>query len=720
MAFFIIASFAQSPGRSTRKSPLDKGFEAFRKRDLRAAELAFTQATTEQPLNARAWKFLGSVYIAQEQFQKAEPPLSRACAIDAHEENACYYLGRVHYILGQFEQAQTAFETALKSTPDRGRLLHGLALVREALGDTAGAEQFYKEAILAKERPALVDYGKFLFKQGRSKESLEVLRKANTTSELNRVTRALAGLPASRVVRSLKPVDFEATELPMVVKNGAIGEKHQIETMIAGVAVFDYDNDGWPDIYIANGAAIPSLRKADSTFLNRLFRNNHDGTFSDVTLGAGVGGEGYSMGVAAADYDNDGCVDLFVTGVRSNTLYHNRCDGTFEDVTARAGLGGNSGWTVAAGWFDYDNDGLLDLFVVRYVDWDPTQEISCGAEKPGYRTYCHPSQYRPLTNALYHNQGDGTFRDVSMESGIGAHAGKGMGVAFGDYDLDGRLDVFVANDTVPNFLFHNEGNGKFREVALEAGVAYNDDGRALSSMGADFRDYDNDGREDIFVTALSNETFPLFRNLGNGTFLNMAAVSGIAAASLPLSGWSTGLFDFNNDGFKDVFVAGGHVMDNAELVSSRSSRQPNIIFLNKGDGTFQPQLLPGEALHRGAAFGDFNKDGRIDVVVTRLNQPPLLLRNIATGREHWITLRLIGKRSNRDGIGARVHIVTAAGEQWNRVTTAVGYGCSSDRTVHFGLGNESRIQLLEVDWPLGTKQRLENLAADQFKEIAEP
>jgi Tfp pilus assembly protein PilF len=694
--------------------------EAFRKGDFRAAELAFTQATNEQPLNAHAWKFLGATYIAQEEFQKAEIPLSRACTIDAHEENACYYLGRIYYFLDRFDKAQAALEVALRSTPDRGRCLHGLALVREALGDMAGAEEFYKQAIRAKEKTALIDYGKFLFKQGRSKESLQVLRGANARSEVDRVVRALEGLPARRVQASATPVRFQTTELPMLVKNGAVGEKHEIETMIAGVAVFDYDNDGWPDIYIANVAAIPSLRKTDTTFLNRLFRNNHDGTFSDVTLAAGVGGEGYSMGVATADYDNDGCVDLFVTGVKSNTLYRNRCDGTFEDVTARAGLAGSGGWSVAAGWFDYDNDGFLDLFVVRYVDWDPTHESYCGAQKPGYRTYCHPNQYRPLTNALYHNQGDSTFREVSKESGISAHAGKGMGVAFGDYDLDGRLDIFVANDTVPNFLFHNDGDGRFREVALEAGVAYNDDGRALSSMGTDFRDYDNDGQEDIFVTALSNETFPLFRNLGDGTFLNMAAVSGIAAASLPLSGWGTGLFDLNNDGFKDVFVAAGHVMDNAEVISSRSSRQPNFVLLNKGDGTFQTQQLAGEALHRGAAFGDLDRDGRIDVVVTRLNQEPLVLRNVTPDAGHWITLRLIGKRSNRDGIGGRVHIVTAAGEQWNRVTPSVGYGCSSDRTIHFGLDNETRVKLLDIEWPSGIKQRLENLAADQFQEISEP
>jgi len=696
------------------------GQEAFGKRDFLAAELAFRQAIREQPRSARAWKLLGMVYSAQEQYEKAEEPLSRACSLDPHEENACYYLGRLYYTLGRFEESQRAFGTALNNAPDHGRPLHGLALLREAMGDSSGAERYFKAAIRANEKPALVDYGRFLLKQGRAAESIQIFRSANATAELERASRALASLPSERAKASPLPVRFESSELPMVVNNGAFGQKHQIEAMIAGVAVFDYDNDGWPDIYIANGAAIPSLQKTSPSFSNRLFRNNRDGTFTDVTSTAGVAGEGYSMGVAAADYDNDGWVDLFVTGVRSNTLYRNRGDGTFENVTARAGLGGNGKWTVAAGWFDYDNDGLLDLFVVRYVEWDPAEEIYCGLNKPGYRSYCHPSHYRPLPNALYHNQGDGTFRDVSAQSGIAGHPGKGMGVVFGDYDGDGLLDVFVANDTVPNFLFHNEGGGKFREVALEAGVAYNQDGQALSSMGADFRDYDNDGREDLFITALTNETFPLFRNLGSGRFVDMSSLSGVATASLPLSGWSSGMFDFNNDGFKDLFVAGGHVMDNAELTSSRSSRQPNIVFLNKGDGTFASQFLPGAAFHRGAAFADFNRDGRIDVVVTRLNEKPLLLRNVTPGAGHWIALRLIGARSNRDAIGARIHIVTAAAEQWNRVTTAVGYACSSDRIIHFGLGGESKVKLIEIEWPSGARQKLENVDVDRFKEITEP
>jgi len=302
----------------------------------------------------------------------------------------------------------------------------------------------------------------------------------------------------------------------LVVRNSATPNKHQIETMIAGVAVFDYNNDGRPDIYFVNGAGIPGLEKTGPGFYNALYRNNSDGTFTNVTAQAGVPGAGYGMGVAAGDYDNDGHVDLFLPGLNRNFLYRNRGDGTFEDATKRAGLEGldpkrGKLWAIAAGWFDYDNDGLLDLFVVNYCVWKPEQEPYCGDMQAGYRTYCHPKHYKALPNNLYRNNGDGTFTDVSEASGIAAHLGKGMGVAFADYDQDGDLDVFVANDTEPNFLFRNEGAGKFVEIGMRAGVAYNNDGRAVSSMGADFRDLDNDGREDLFVAALANETFPLFR-----------------------------------------------------------------------------------------------------------------------------------------------------------------------------------------------------------------
>ncbi|HYK88201.1 MAG TPA: FG-GAP-like repeat-containing protein [Acidobacteriota bacterium] len=706
-------------GLLSADTALERGQEAFRRRDFTTAEKEFLQAIREEPSNARAHKFLGMVYTAEERFQRAEEPFRQACAIDPKEENACYYLGRVYYTLNRYEDSLAAFDKALQNASEKGRTFYGMALTLEAMGRDAEAEQDFKESIRAGEKSALQAYGMFLFRHGRTEESLAALRNAGAKEELERVTNSLGKSPGTKARREPQPLRFESRPLDMIVNNGATGRKYLVETMIAGIAIFDYDNDGWPDIFIANGASLPGLEKTDAGFSNRLFHNNRDGTFEDVTAKAGIAGRGYSMGVAAADYDNDGWVDLFVTGVRSNALYRNRGDGTFEDVTARAGVGGDGSWAVAAAWLDYDNDGWLDLFVVRYLVWDPAHELNCGVQRPGMRGYCHPQHFQPLPNALYHNQRNGTFRDVSIESGIAQYRGKGMGVAIGDYDLDGRMDIFVANDTVPNFLFHNEGSGKFREVGVPAWIAYNGDARALSSMGADFRDYDNDGREDIFVTALSNETFPLFRNLPEGGFIDLSIPSRIAAGSVPWSGWSTGIFDFNNDGLKDIFTANGNVIDNAEMISSRKSRQPNTVFTNRGDGTFRMETLPGAAFHRGAAFGDLDRDGRIDVAVTRLNENPVVLRNITDQSGHWIQLRLVGTKSNRDGIGAWIHIVTESGDQWNRVTTSVGYGSSSDRVVHFGLGNESVIKTISIDWPSGIRQRLENVQADRFLTIEE-
>jgi hypothetical protein len=506
--------------------------------------------------------------------------------------------------------------------------------------------------------------------------------------------------------------------ISFVLNNAASPEKHQIETMAGGVAVFDYDNDGYPDIYFANGAEQPSLVKTGPQYRNRLYRNKHDWTFEDVTDKAGVGGSGYNIGVAAGDYDNDGHADLFVTGVKGNTLFHNRGDGTFEDVTRRAGLESHD-WAVAAAWFDYDNDGLLDLFVVNYVKWDPSTELLCGDAERGIRTYCHPRYYQPLPNRLYRNNGDGTFTDVSVASGIAAHPGKGMGIAIADYDHDGWMDVFVANDTVPNFLFHNEHNGTFREVALQVGVGYSDDGKALSSMGVDFRDLDNDGWEDLVVTALSNQTFPVFRNLGRGLFNDVTYQSHAGVISMPLSGWSMGIFDFDNDGWKDVFVAAGNVQDNTERLSSGKSRQQNLLMLNDGHGAFRPALVGPAAQNRGVAFGDFDRDGRIDAVVTRLNEPAVLLRNIMGEGNHWLALRLVGARSNRDAIGARVTVRAGGLTQVNRVTTSTGYACSSELPAHFGLGPSPRADSIEIEWPSGSRQTLTNVAADSFLTVRE-
>lgn len=530
------------------------------------------------------------------------------------------------------------------------------------------------------------------------------------------------------------PVVFQSVAssagIDFVLKNSASANKYQIETMPAGVAVLDYNNDGFEDMYFVNGAAIPGLAKKDASYWNRLYRNNGDGTFTDVTAKAGVAGDGYSMAVAVGDYDNDGWDDLFIAGVNRNILYHNNRDGTFSDVTQNAGLaaaGASKPWSISAGWFDYDNDGWLDLFVVHYCVWAPDGDPYCGENKPGYRAYCHPKLYQGLPNALYRNNRDGTFTDVSAVSGIGAHVGKGMSVAFADYDGDGHMDAFVTNDTERNFLFHNDGNGRFSETGIRAGVAFNIDGKVVSSMGVDFRDIDNDGRPDLVITALSNESFSLFRNLGKGLFMDASYSSGLAALSLPWAGWGVGLFDLNNDGAKDIFTANAHVRDNEELYGSRTYRQPNSVFANAWGGRFvDARASAGSAAaqpaaHRGCAFGDFDNDGRVDVVVSCLNEPAELLRNVSDRRQHWFEVLLTGRRTNRDAIGAVVRLTSASGAvQYNHVTTAVGYASSSSRRVHFGLGAEGGITSVEIRWPSGATQKLQHPKADQCLRITEP
>lgn len=514
------------------------------------------------------------------------------------------------------------------------------------------------------------------------------------------------------------PVAFE--ELParsglaFVLRNAATAEKHQIESMTGGVAAFDFDNDGWTDLFFANGARQPDLQKSGPEWWNRLYRNKRDGTFEDVTERAGVRGEGFSMGAGAGDYDNDGHTDLLVTGVRRNTLYRNRGDGTFEDVTARAGIRAEP-WTVAAGFFDYDNDGRLDLFLANYVTWDPAKEPFCGDPKGAYRTYCHPKFYTGLPNTLYRNRGDGTFVDVSRESGIAAHVGKGMGVAFADYNGDGRMDVLVANDTVPNFLFRNDGGGKFSEVGLVAGVAFNDDGRALSSMGVDFRDIDGDGQPDLFITALANETFPFYRNLGKGLFADATYATRVGAGTLLYSGWGNGIYDFDNDGRRDLFAANGDVNDNTEVFSSGRSKQQNLLLRQTGEGKFEAVAVGTAALHRGAAFADFDNDGRVDVALSRIGQTAVVMRNTMGAGTHWLGLRLVGKKSNRDAIGARVKV----DGQWNHATRSVGYASSSDPRVHFGLGAKASAEV-EVHWPSGTVQKLGRVEADRYLSVEEP
>lgn len=516
-----------------------------------------------------------------------------------------------------------------------------------------------------------------------------------------------------------------------ITQNSPTPNKNQIETMVAGVALLDYDGDGWLDIYLVNGAAIPSLQKESPAYWNRLYRNNHDGTFTDVTERAGVAGAGYGMGVAVGDYDNDGRPDIFLANVTGNQLLHNNGDGTFTDVTAKAGLAGaemngKKMWSVGAGWFDFNNDGKLDLFVVNYCVWEVNKDPFCQV-KSGVRGYCDPKYYGSLHNTLYRNNGDGTFTDVSNETGISSHLGKGMSVSFADYDGDGFLDAFVANDTTPGFLFHNLGGKKFEEVGEQAGVAYAPDGVALSGMASNFQDVNNDGRPDIWYTAVEHETFPLLINQGNGEFDDLTQASGLQSTK-NMSGWGNGIFDFDNDGWKDLLVVRANVLDNvSELGTDRKYPEPNSLFRNLGNGKFAevgPSAGPDfeePAAHRGAAFGDLFNDGRIDAVVTVLGGPLEILRNVSEAGNHWILFKLVGTKSNRMGLGAQLHIRTEDGaQQWNEVTTAVGYASSSDSRVHFGLGKNRFIKDVEIRWPSGIRQMLHQISADQILKVQEP
>ncbi len=504
-------------------------------------------------------------------------------------------------------------------------------------------------------------------------------------------------------------------------------QRYSIETMTGGVAAFDYDNDGLLDLFFTNGAAIPSLEKTNAGYANRLFHNNGDGTFTDVTAKAGLAGIGYSMGVAAGDYDNDGFVDLYVTGVNRNQLFHNNGDGTFTDVTAKAGVPGNvngkKAWSVTAGWLDYNNDGKLDLFVVNYLDYDVKTASICSAHK--VVTFCSPNDFHGLPNILYKNNGDGTFTDVSVPSHIARYVNKGMGVAFADYDGDGFTDIFVSNDTFPNLLLHNNGDGTFTDQAMDAGVAYNEMGKTVAGMGADFRDLDNDGSPDIFHTAMFGDSFPLYRNLGGDQFEDDTSSAGLTASTSRMTAWGVGAYDFDNDGWKDLFTANAAILDNSEEVEHRPFKLPNSLYRNLGgmkfadvSATAGPSFQRPEA-HRGSAFGDFNNDGRIDIAVTVLNGPPEILMNRTQTRNHWIILNLVGMEDNRDGLGTKVKITTAHGTQYNVANTAVGYNSSSDKRVHFGLGDDAVVERIELSWPTGVKQTLTNVKADQVLTIQE-
>jgi enediyne biosynthesis protein E4 len=507
-------------------------------------------------------------------------------------------------------------------------------------------------------------------------------------------------------------------------------EKYLLSTMGSGVALFDYDNDGRLDIYLVNGARIDSPtqpgtipRKDGPQYSNRLYHQKKDGTFEDVTARAGVAGVGYGMGVAAGDYDNDGYEDLYVTAYGRNTLYHNNGDGTFTDVTDEAGVAG-AGWSTSAAWVDYDNDGKLDLVVARYLMWD-FPDLWCGEHRQGYRAYCHPDLFKPQTTLLFHNEDGKHFREVSRPAGL-AIAGKGLGVAIADYDRDGYPDIFIANDSMQEYLFHNKRNGTFEEVALENEIALDGDGGTFAGMGADFADYNNDGWPDLIVTTLANQKYALYTNTGSGAFTYSSYATGIAGATMFHSGWGVRFFDYDNDGWKDLFVAQGHVLDTIEVSSpSLRYKEGALLARNTGHGFVDVSKDSGAVFDqrwaaRGLAVGDIDNDGRLDVVITTIDGPAHVLHNATQTSNHWLALQLVGTRSNRDGIGAVIHVTTSQGSQYQTVGTSNSYCSSSDRRAHFGLGRDAAAKTVEIRWPSGTVQKLTGVAGGSYVTIKEP
>jgi len=506
--------------------------------------------------------------------------------------------------------------------------------------------------------------------------------------------------------------------------------KYLIETMGSGVALFDCNNDGRLDLYLVNGApysdpepkgSVPE--KTGPQYWNRMYRQKPDGTFEDITEKSGLKGVGYGMGVAVADYDNDGNEDIFVTAYGGNRLYHNNGDCTFTDVTEKAGVAG-SGWSTSAAWVDLDNDGLLDLVVERYVKWD-WDDVYCGEHREGLRGYCHPDVFEAIPMLVYHNDGNGHFSEVSHKLGLDKPA-KALGIAIADYDLDGRIDLYVANDSMPEFLFHQKPDGTFEELGLESEVAVNAEGQTYAGMGVDFADYDNDGWPDIAVTNLANQRYAVYRNNRDGTFDYASNSNGVGAITLLHSGWGIRFMDYDNDGWKDILIAQGHDLDTIEKQSPNLHyREPLLLARNTGKKFVDVSAISGDVFKqawvgRGMAIGDIDNDGRIDAVVGTNGGSAYVLHNETATSNHWITLHLTGHKSNRDGIGAVVKMTTAQGSQWATVTTSSGYLSASDPRVHFGLGDSAAADSIEIRWPSGIVQTLTNIKGDRQIQVDEP
>jgi enediyne biosynthesis protein E4 len=555
-------------------------------------------------------------------------------------------------------------------------------------------------------------------------------RNINRRDFLRRLSASITIAGLSPQLFSLAPPAYLFEDVPRSLSGitwkhtaGHSQQKYLPETTGAGCAFLDYDNDGWMDIYLVNSGKC-DFYDPNPPLRNALYRNNRDGTFTDITEKAGVAAGGYGQGIAVGDYDGDGFPDLYVTQYGKSILYHNNGDGTFTDVTEKAGVAA-PGWSSSAVWFDYDNDGRLDLFVGRFVDFDKSKNLPCTADnKVGY---CIPHLYKPMASWLFHNNGDGTFTDVSASSGIAKYLGKAWGVVATDINNDGHMDLFVSNDTVANFLYANRGQGKFEEIGQQAGVAYSDAGRPRSGMGVDSADFNQDGWMDLYVANIDHEAYSLYQNNRDETFDDVAPSTGIASATKLMSGWGLKFFDFDNDGNLDLFLANGHPDDLIEnIYDNVKYREPLLLFRNSGSGLKNVSAEAGPAFSkslsaRGLAIGDFNNDGAVDVLISCNDEAPVLLQNNVGAQNHWLGLKLVGKKANIDAVGARI---TYQAGDLKRSQMKVGAGSflsSHDPRMVLGIGQRKKIDWLEITWPQpsGVKQRLTNLPIDRYITIHE-
>ncbi len=533
--------------------------------------------------------------------------------------------------------------------------------------------------------------------------------------------------PAPQPPVTFRDIASKAGLTTKVVSGGA-AKNYVLEVNGSGVCWFDYDGDGRQDLYLVNGSTIEALqRRSRPATTNHLYRNNGDGTFTDVTARGGVPGRGWGFGCFVADYDNDGHSDLLVTNFGPNILYRNNGDGTFKDVTAKAGVGGGDIWHAGAGFADYDNDGLLDLYIAGYLDFNVASPELKNCDYRGVKVRaCGPLGYRGAPDALYHNNGDGTFTDVTDKSHVvDRNLYFGFTVLFEDLDGDGKPDIVVGNDSNPNYFYHNKGDGTFEEMGAASGLAYSADGKEMSSMGIAAGDYDGDGRTDVFITTFANDNYVLFHNDGHGFFSDVSYASGVGEPTIPYLGWGTFFFDYDNDGRQDLFSANGHVYPEVDgALKNETYRQPLLLFRNSG-ASFREvggdaglrRLKPQSA--RGAAYADFDNDGDLDIAVSVMDEPPLLLENVGGNKSHWVTVHLVGAKSNRDGIGARVKLTTPAGVQYGVVRSSGNYLSTNDIRLHFGLGAETTVKQIEIAWPSGIVDRMQNVTGDRILTVKE-